>query len=55
MKTDRFGFYILDEEEELDYTSTDNDDGDLDTRDRKTWWEEDDCRYDDDYEEEEDY
>lgn len=53
MKYDRYGFGILDDEEEMDYTSTDNDDGDLYENDGNPWWKEDDISYDDDFEEEE--
>ena len=38
MKVDKYGFYVLDDEEEMDFTSTDNDDGDLIERERP-WWE----------------
>lgn len=49
-KFDRFGFEILDDEEPLDFTSTDEDDEDLNCEDQKPWWSED---HEDNFKEEE--
>ena len=40
-KFDKYGFEILEDEEPLDYTSIDEDDGDLIDNERR-WYEEDD-------------
>lgn len=53
-KYDKYGFEVLEDEDPMDFTSTDNDDGDLNERDATPWWEDEDASYDDEYEEQED-
>ena len=49
MKVDKYGFYVFDDEEPIDFESTDNYIGDMEETDSPCWWR--DESYTDNYKE----